>query len=89
MPATWHQRLADRIHAIVEEKSSRLEIYRVVRVAPLKLDQVDGDEVLEEGDDDVTIGALFTAHGAAVGDRVRVLRQPDGWHVIDIDGTAA
>jgi hypothetical protein len=81
-------RVADRIRAIAKESSPVLERYRVRSATPLRLEQVDGDEVLDEADADVTVGENVRQYhanvGLTAGDHVRVVRDPDGFHAVDV-----
>lgn len=76
-------RLADRLREMsrstAREVSPPPERYRVQALDPLVVEQIEGDLVLEEGDDDVEI-----AHSAAdleVGDLVLVHTVGDGYVV--------
>lgn len=82
-----YDRIAERIREIAEETSSRVERYQVRSAAPLRLEQVDGDEVLEEGDEDFEIGENVRGFALESGHHVNVIRGPDGWHAVDVVAT--
>lgn len=60
-----------------------VERYTVVRASPLMLDEVDGDNVLEDGDDDFVLSAAV--EDVEVGDIVRVMYADDEYTVIGVD----
>lgn len=68
---------------------TEVQRYRVLRANPLLLDQVDGDERLEEGDDDFTITDSLrlyrTSHGLPSGTIVRVLATAEEFLAIDAE----
>jgi hypothetical protein len=78
MADVWGE-IAGRIREHAKDGSPSVERYTIKRLSPLLLDQIDGDNVLEDGDDDFVVGKLVKASpGLAVGDVVRVLVDPDG-----------
>jgi hypothetical protein len=70
--------LADSIRGLAREEaqavSPPVSRFKVLRVNPLTVEELDGDLVLEEGDPDVEFDRALLALRPAVGDVVRVHR---------------
>lgn len=60
-----------------------VERYRVAKLSPLRLDGIDSDERLDEGDDDVEVYGATT--GMAIGDVLPVLHE-NGTYVVQLPG---
>lgn len=70
------------------EHAHQVRPFRVTQVSDLSLEAVDGDEVIAEGDDDVSLSDGFRGRqkrGLAVGDVVRVLCTKDEYLVLDAE----
>lgn len=84
----WRE-VVERLRATAEDDATRLERWVVVRARPLRLEELAGGELLEEGDDDFDLSDDFRqyrlTYGVAVGDVVRVLRQSDGWLAMTLE----
>ena len=85
-------RLRDMTLATQINDGSGVERYKLNQVSPLILEHVDGDNVIEDGDPDVTVGALLRKYLASesieVGDVVFVLREDSEWHILDVVGVS-
>lgn len=66
--------------------------FSVKAVDPLSLDELNGDELLDEGDDDLRVGAWLdfyrTNFDLEKGDVVLCARTDDGWFAVDVEGEA-
>ena len=89
MPEAAYEDLAQAVRELAERiaknTSLRAERYRVVSRAPLRLDGIDSDQVLDEDDDDVEI--FGDVKGVKVGDVVAVTRD-GGEYLVTIPGGA-
>lgn len=59
--AVWAD-VADALRGIAAEAGSPVRRFRVITAEPLVLDQIDGDEVLDAGDDDVAWADALRKH---------------------------
>jgi len=89
MPASALERLADRLREMSTEAARdaapRVERFRVAAANPMRLEDIGGDLVLEEGDPDVEIDARLLAERPSAGDVVRVHRDAGGdWIVAGV-----
>lgn len=66
--------------------ASGVERFKVLSASPLRIEQLTGDLVLEEGDPDVTISKGFAALHVAIGDLVWVAHSEGSqeFHVFDV-----
>lgn len=84
--SVWEQ-VAERIRDHAAEAGTQVLRFRVTRESPLILEQVDGEERLEDGDDDFTVTDGFRlyrdAHGLPAGTIVRVLETSSEFLAID------
>lgn len=59
--------VAEELRGLVSEGGADFQLYRVLRQSPLRLEQLDGDAVLEEGDEDFTVTDAVKEHRAKFG----------------------
>lgn len=83
--------LGRRLREVAREEhansGSGLERFTVTHVAPLRLAQLHGELVLEEGDPDFSIGKALVAAGPVAGDIVWVARSSGAlpeFHALDV-----
>jgi hypothetical protein len=86
VPSVW-QEIAGRIREHATDAAPKVERYTVMRVSPLLLNQIDGDNLLEDGDDDFVVGGFLKhyAPGVHVGDVVRVVFDGDEYMAMGVD----
>lgn len=79
-------RLAEKLREAMAQPQP-LQLFEVVRRSPLVIEQVEGDELLTEGDDDFVIGAsvLGARASLAAGDKVWVVEGKDEWYALEVD----
>lgn len=86
--SVFHE-VADRIKEHARAQAPVVERYKVRRVSPLLLDQIDGENMLEDGDDDFVVGALVRKYIADVGlhvdDVVRVIFHDEEYAAMAVD----
>lgn len=86
-------KLREMVQAEHVNSLSGVERFRVVRVAPLMVEHVDGDLVLEDGDPDFTVGSWvrqrIANYGITVGDQVWCARESQEWHAFDVTSDTA
>lgn len=88
--------LAKRIRGVAREEAGNsaphVSRYRVTQPSPLIVEELEGDEVLEEGDPDFTIGDALRQHiasyGIAVHDQVLVIHAGGEFHAFDAASSA-
>jgi hypothetical protein len=78
--------LARRLRQMAREEarsaSPPVQRFKVRRANPLVLDEIGGDLLLEEGDEDVELARELAADRPSVGETVRVHRDAEGDYIV-------
>lgn len=86
------QRLRTLAHDEAANAGSTIHRFAVRQPAPLVIEEVEGDLVLEDGDPDFTVGDGLRQHiaryGLAGGDQIIVAHAGDEWHALDAASTS-
>lgn len=82
------EQLAKRIREVAQEEqlnAAGVERFQVLALSPLKFEQLHGDLVLEDGDEDLTIGVGVAGATLHIGDLVWMARTDDQeFHAFDV-----
>lgn len=84
MSTVW-QDIVDRLHHHARAAAPDVQHYIVKRVSPLTLEEISGDNVLTDGDDDFVVARTLRLTPPSSGDVLKVLFHEDEYTALDVD----